>query len=311
MSTAKEELQTCQAVLNVPADGIPGPVTDAAWAAMNAAAAAGLTWPVPTPQTPVVPQGGASLVGFDSVEPISAAWIARATTLMGSAPKFCGRYFGPGPPSPYEYQHAVENGPARAANCPILPIGDQTNRVAGPTGASDGAGNAADVISTFGADYLASIGKEFYLVLDVEGQPSLSVAYYIAWSAAVITRAQQLSGGRFTLLPCVYASENDGPTWKALASSMLKGAVCAGAWVASYVTTTAVNLPIDPAWNPSKARMNTGDDTPAPTCPVLLWQEAGGFDGTPYEALDPNIVSPNIDSAAFLSRLILPPASIA
>lgn len=306
MNTCKTAYQALQTVVATDPDGVPGPKTDNAVARLRAAAIAtpDAPWPVSQP----VPAPPVSIVaGIDSVEPISATWIARGKELMGVAPAFIGRYFGPGRPATYQYVPAQENGPAAEADVKILLIAEQTNRVNGSTGLHDGIGNAQNIIQCFGVDYLASLGKEFYCFLDCEGSPDLTAEYWGAWSDAIITESQSLSGGRFTIRPAIYASQGDVATWKALASAMAAGAQCAGLWIASYETTSAGNLPIKPTWNANRA--NTSGIVV--NAPLLLWQYAGGFDGSNFEALDPNSINPATDAAAFLARCVTPPGAIA
>ena len=84
--------------------------------------------------------------------------------------------------------HVNENQPLRGHNIRLLPIAEQAWRVAGSQqdGGADARGNVEDLIETFGVDYLAGIGREFLMFLDVEGSspsdPSLSPAYYAGWA---------------------------------------------------------------------------------------------------------------------------------
>lgn len=287
------------------ADGIAGPLTRAAATALFDAQASGSPWPVATPPGPV-PVPTQAIYGADTVDLISATSIAQMRQLLGAVPAFVSRYFN----GPYEYKHAQEDGPAHAANIRILPIGDQTKHVNGTmlSGTNDGNANAADIINTFGADYLASQGVEYFVPLDCEGDPDLSVAYWTGWSAAILATSKSMSGGRVKLLPMVYASSGDGGTWAALKAAMANGALCFGAWVASYETTAATNLPLNPAWNPNRAKMTMPDGSSPPNVPIFLWQFAGFPSGT-FEPHDCNMINPAIDSKAFLARCILPPSS--
>jgi hypothetical protein len=51
---------------------------------------------------------------------------------------------------------------------------------------ADARGNIDDLIETFGTDYLAGLGQEFLMFLDVEGSPpsnpSFSADYYAGWA---------------------------------------------------------------------------------------------------------------------------------
>ncbi len=127
--------------------------------------------------------------GADSTDQITHVLIEEAAQLIGATPQFWGRYFcNPSNPSPYEYTHLVEDRPLSEKNIKLLPIAEQTWRVAGSQqeGVFDAQGNVDDLIETFGVDYLAGIGQEFLMFLDVEGSPpsnpSLSAAYYQGWA---------------------------------------------------------------------------------------------------------------------------------
>ena len=108
--------------------------------------------------------------GADSTDQVTHALIEEATRLIGVTPQFWGRYFcSPSNPSPYEYAHVNENWPLSENNIKLLPIAEQTWRVAGSQqdGAADARGNVDDLIETFGADYLAGTGTG---VSDVSGR---------------------------------------------------------------------------------------------------------------------------------------------
>lgn len=193
---------------------------------------------------------------------------------------------------------------AAANGIRLLLIAEQTRNVAmsGAQGVLDGRGNARNIFALFGADALAALGSEFLVYLDVEGDPSLSTDYWNGWSEGLAAESAALSGYRVSLLPAIYASQGDGPTWEALAKAVANGAVCDSIWIASYETTSGAKVPIAPVWLPARAK--TGETALA--APIDLLQYAGGFQGTPYEALDPDVLNPASDRALFLSRCILP-----
>lgn len=311
MNTCKTAFQSIQTELQVTADGQIGPATRAAFENLGALAFStpDAPWPPQSVPAPVpTPPAGAVMVGDDSVEPFTAAWNALMTKLTGIAPVWIGRYIGRGS-KPATYQLlASEFAPAAAAGVKFLLIAEQTTSVGGilAEGIADGQGNAQNIFNLFGA---ANLPVEVAVYLDVEGSPDVSQAYWTGWAQGLAFEGTGLSAGRVSLLPCVYASENDGQTWKRLAAAISAGSHCASAWVAAYLTTNKV--PIAPSWDASRARMNTGDGTPAPQCPVDIWQFAGGYEGTPYEALDPDSVNPATDAAAFLARCVAPPGAVA
>ena len=187
--------------------------------------------------------------GADSTDQVTRGLIEEATQLIGATPQFWGRYFcSPSNPSPYEYTHVNENRPLSENNIKLLPIAEQTWRVAGSEqdGAADAQGNVDDLMETFGADYLAGIGQEFLMFLDVEGSPpsnpSLSPAYYTGWARTLSSYSQQKASGRFTILPAVYASRDDTQTWQTLQQNV---APCHAIWIAAYGS----NSPQLPAWD--------------------------------------------------------------
>src|SRR4030095_12475945 len=93
--------------------------------------------------------------GADSTDQVTRGLIGEATQLIGGTPQFWGRYFcSPNNLSPYEYTHVDENRPLSENNIKLLPIAEQTWRVAGSQqdGAADAQGNVDDLIEHFGAD---------------------------------------------------------------------------------------------------------------------------------------------------------------
>ena len=111
--------------------------------------------------------------------------VQLASELFGEPPVLWGRYFtSASTPGNTEYRHLKENQILRDSNIRVLPIARQTLHVGGnqAQGSADATKNVEDVILTFGAKYLASHGGKFFLVLDVEPNPSLSVSYYTGWS---------------------------------------------------------------------------------------------------------------------------------
>ena len=237
--------------------------------------------------------------GADSTDQVTQSLIQKATSLIGATPQFWGRYFcTPTNPSPYEYTHASENAPLSQNAIKLLPIAEQTWRVAGSQqqGAEDAQGNVDDLIETFSADYLAGVGQEFLMFLDVEGSPpsnpSLSPGYYQGWAQTLASYSQQQSGGRFTILPAVYASRDDNTTWQTLQQGV---APCNAIWIAAYGS----NNPQLPAWNVSQ----TTPQGAQLSIPVLVWQYAGNLG--PDQSLDCNVTNPG--EPDLLNRLIPPP----
>ncbi len=243
------------------------------------------------------------LPGADSISPVTAPLIQSASDLLGATPAFWGRYFTSAQTTgAVEYHHATEDPPLHAAGIRLLPVARQTAHVNGSfeQGIEDGVANANDFISTFGMPYLASQGGRFYMFLDVEGSPSLSPGYYAGWAQGLAQRSATLSGalGTVAVLPCVYATQGDEPTWAALSAACKGGAQCMGIWIARY--------------DPGTCQMGQWSDSivtprsPSPfPWPILAWQYAGNcLKG----AIDCSQTNPHIDAQSqLLDFLVLPP----
>jgi hypothetical protein len=226
--------------------------------------------------------------------------IDLAKELFGVTPVFWGRYFtSTSSGGNVEYRHLKENQALRDSNIRVLPIARQTRNVNGTQadGSSDAVSNVDDLIATFGADYLASLSGEFYMFLDVEGSPSLSQAYYTGWAQTLSAHSASTTAGKVTILPCVYGTQGDNPTWSAVSAAVSVGVQCKGAWIARWPASGCQPLP---EW-----RSDLVTPSVAIPCPVLIWQYAddchggGGFDCSE--------TNPTIDFQDFLNHLILPP----
>src|SRR5947207_5733023 len=161
--------------------------------------------------------------------------VELATDLFGRTPVVWGRYFtSVTTGGNVEYRHLKENQLLRANNIRVLPIARQTKRVNGSAadGSADAAANAEDLIQTFGADYLNSLGGQVVMFLDVESAPSLSVGYYRGWAGTLVTHSHDFSGGKVTILPCVYGTHFDDPTWRSVVWPVGPGVDFRGAWFA-------------------------------------------------------------------------------
>jgi hypothetical protein len=116
-----------------------------------------------------------------------------ATETLGEKPTFWGRYFtSAATTGVVEYRHLKEGRLLRERDIRVLPIARQTKRVAGTSvqGAADAKLNAKDVLLTFGADYLKSLGGKFLMFLDVESTPPLALSYYKGWANTLATTAR-------------------------------------------------------------------------------------------------------------------------
>src|SRR5262245_34681607 len=227
--------------------------------------------------------------------------IQLATELFEEQPIFWGRYFtSVSTTGTVEYRHLKENQILRDHNIRVLPIARQTKRVGGSQalGSVDAEQNVEDLILTFGQDYLASQGGEFLMVLDVEGAPSLSVAYYTGWAQTVLAHSRDFTHGAVTISPCVYAPRGDDATWQAVADAADRGVACDGAWIARWRARGCSKLlEFDNAIVLPRVEL---------PCDVLLWQYADECHGG--SGFDCNQTNPEIDlEDDLLRKLILPP----
>ncbi len=245
-----------------------------------------------------VPGPAPRVVGADTAYPITEALIASATKAQAAPPAFWGRYFTRTATSgSVEYRNQLESPIFAAHAIRVLPVARQTNRVGGTAedGLSDGRANGADLVASFGEDYLASQGAEFFIFLDVEGSgPSrLSADYYSGWTDGLAQASDKVS-----ILPAVYGLPGDAVTWTALMRAMANGAPCRGLWLAHPL----VSRPEPVAWDATLVTPR-----PDPEVPVLLWQYMFPRDGV---NVDRNLVNPAIDAENDLLRyLIAPPAA--
>src|SRR5262249_20069612 len=200
-----------------------------------------------------------------------------------------------------EYRHRKENRILRESSVRVLPIARQTRNVNGSqsVGSFDAEDNSEDVIITFGQDYLASQGGQFYMFLDVEGAPSLSRAYYTGWAQTLVSHSLDFSNGKVTILPCVYGTQSDDDTWQAVADAADAGVGCNGAWIARWRRHGCAALP---DWDDDIVDPDV--DLP---CRVLLWQYADDCNGG--GGFDCDQTNPTLDLRKdLLDQLILPPA---
>ncbi len=228
--------------------------------------------------------------------------IQLASDLFGRTPVIWGRYFTSAATTGVaEYRHLRENQPLRNSGIRVAPIARQTKNVNGSIadGSTDATANVEDLIVTFGADYLASQGGQVAMFLDVEGAPSLTAAYYRGWAATLVAHSRDFSGGKVTVLPCVYATQGDDPTWQAVAQSVGPAVEFYGAWVARWRVRGCNGLL---EWDDTLVRPRTLPDQ----LKILMWQYSdechggGGFDC--------NETNPSLDlQQDILSKCVLPP----
>ena len=247
--------------------------------------------------------------GADSMMQVTPELIDAATSLYGSKPVFWGRYFTSDTTTgSAEYRHAAENGPLNSAGVRVLPVARQTTHVNGTAdqGNADGAANAQDFIATFGVDVLAAQGGQFFLFLDVEGNPqngspSMNADYYTGWAQGVVNQSQSLSAGQVRVLPCLYGARGDTTTFNALQVAMAGGAQCHGVWIARYLDALVSGTMGD--WSDDVVTPVAPAPFPAP---ILAWQYAQNCLSS---RIDCSQTNPAIDLQNDLLRyLVLPPA---
>jgi hypothetical protein len=248
------------------------------------------------------------LLAADTLVPVSHVAngknvVELTRAKLGMTPVFWGRYFKR-PGFAEDFQPALENAIFRANGMRLLPIARQTARVAGTAldGAEDAVLNVAAFTEALGVSYLAGIGGEMLMFLDVEGtsakHPNLSIEYWIGWATALVGHSRAVSGGRFTIVPAVYCRQNQNDTWNAIITADRLGIRCFGAWT-FRMRTGACTKPV-PEW---EASFNT--PTVALPCPLMAWQFAidclftGGVD---FDMVNPD---PQI-ATALLNRLVIP-----
>jgi hypothetical protein len=245
------------------------------------------------------------LPGVDSSVPVTSQaqdrnLIQLAISQFSAVPAFWGRYFtSPQTTSCAEYRHALESAALNTSGIRVLPIARQTCNVNGSSaqGAADAAGNAEDFLSSFGVDALAAQGNTFFMFLDVEGKPSLSLDYYTAWAKGLTETSGNATGGKVTIRPCIYASRSDIATWQVLAQAVANGADCGGAWIAHYISEGCSAVP---DWDDGLVIPKIGLP-----CPILAWQYAGDCAGG---CLDLSQTNPALDPyATLLDFLVQPP----
>jgi hypothetical protein len=223
-----------------------------------------------------------------------------AAETLGEAPVLWGRYFtSAATTGVVEYRQLKEGQFLRERNIRVLPIARQTKRVGGTSaeGTADAKLNAEDVIMTFGADYLKSLGGNVLMFLDVESTPPLSLSYYRGWAQTLSEHSQSYSKGAVTILPCVYGVQSDNKTWQAIASASEQGVDCHGVWIARW------------KWRGCQAVPEWSDAAVSPTvalpCKILLWQYSDECHGG--NGFDCNQTNPGADFDAFINQLVLPP----
>jgi hypothetical protein len=229
--------------------------------------------------------------------------VELAEANFGELPVVWGRYFtSAGTSGVVEYRHLRENQILRESGIRVVPIARQTKHVnrTQAQGSADATLNAEDLIDTFGADYLAQLGGQFLMFLDVEGSPSLSVAYYLGWAQTLVAHSKDYSNNKVTVLPCVYATQGDDVTWRAAADAVALGGTCNGAWIARW-RVSGCGTPVP--WNAALV-------TPRVKIPfdVMLWQYANECHGG--SGFDCNRINPAINRNEFLAKCVLPPQTL-
>ena len=230
--------------------------------------------------------------------------VDAAAASFGQMPVFWGRYFtSAATGGNTEYRGRQENQALRDKNIRVLPVARQTGHVGGTQaqGSVDAQANVDDILGTFGASYLAGLGNNFLVFLDVEGQPSLSSAYWTGWALTLLSHSLSVTSNAVTLTPCIYAMRSDVTTWNVVANAFKAGVPCGGGWVARYPVMGCQPLP---DWDAKlSVLMPAGVTLPFP---MIAWQYAGDCMGG--GGIDCSVTNPNLDlQKDILDKLILPP----
>jgi hypothetical protein len=229
-----------------------------------------------------------------------------AASLAGENAVAWGRYFNGFHTTSAEYR-PQEAARFEALEMKLIPIAQQTPKVNGSSqeGAANAAINVQKFLSRIGADHLAANGNEYLMFLDVEGDgqdnPSLSADYYRGWSQTLVSASRDQSGGRFTMVPAMYARTKDTTTWNALRKAEANGAErCRGVWVARQHIGSCKKA--RPDWEPDFLTPKV-----ALQCPVLLWQYI--IDCPDGKGVDVDLLNPEAAiQKQLLTRLIVPAA---
>jgi hypothetical protein len=235
------------------------------------------------------------IVGADENAIVTQPRIDVATQQTGHSIEFWGRYFkDPGNASPEQYQPNKEAALLNQKNIRVLPIGRQTEHVAGSQslGRTDGTTNAKAIIDAFGTEILGALPQGLAVFLDVEGppHPSLSADYYKGWADGL---AQTARAAGVKLLPAVYGAQGDSATWTHLAQAVSNGAACEGTWIARPGTLGCHPL------RPFEESFVRPQNLPQ-SIKVLAWQAV-----LECHNLDFSILNPAFD-AETLRKLVLP-----
>jgi len=231
-----------------------------------------------------------------------------AKALFGRFPAFWGRYFTSVlTTSDVEYRHRKEDRILHDNHIRVLPIGRHTSAVGGTEaqGVEDARIQVGDLLATFDARYLAEQGGRFFLFLDVEAERPLSMPYYTGWASTVSEHSRARTVGTVEIRPCVYASQSDVTTWKAIAEAGARGIPCDGVWVAHWLeqgpaADTQKGCLALPEWDAAKV-------TPPVTlhCPVMFWQYSAQCRGG--SGFDCDQSNPNLDAERDILPFLVPP----
>ena len=252
-------------------------------------------------------------VGIDVAATADQNHLQTATTLLGQAPAFWGRYFkGPGNLMPVQYQADREADFLANQGIPIVPVARQTPDVAVADqnfGYAAGLRNAAALIASFGAAYLSQLTNGIAVFLDVEMNTPLTHQYFIGWSSGLIdggakslidfrdeVAAGKLpKGASINFIPCIYGHHAADKTWQELQLAITGGAKCGAAWV--VYEDANPTFPIGP-WNANYTNRYMPAQVPVVLCQRILdYNNNGGFD---FDLVNP------AHQAWLLQRLVLP-----
>lgn len=245
-------------------DGLLGPSTEAAFAAMTAAKP---TWLTDTPDP--------ALCAVDSLSPIDSDLLSVVCRSLRAPPVWWGRYISVlGRPDACGVSGA-EGTALASVGTPLQPISANAARLGLlggdlATGLREGTRDVR-LLQEVTQNVSKCTRRVF---LDVEEKSVLNCAFYIGWSKAVAAAGWE---------PAVYMPNRLFPAqWKELHAALAAGATCAGTWSAWYPFQTEQELDLGTseymavAWDPQFARNDDNLD--------CAWQYMGALCGDRFDA---------------------------
>jgi hypothetical protein len=246
------------------ADGVLGPRSTAAFAAMTAKKPA---WLLETPPP--------TITAVDSLSEVSAPLLSLVTSAIGVKPVWWGRYISVFKAADVCAISSAEGAVLADASIPVQPISANAARLGLLSkGAATGASEAVRDLQLLQQVTKNAPRMTKRVFLDIEENTSLSPAFYVAWSTAMAKAGWE---------PAVYMPNRLHPgQWIALRTAIGMGAVCAGIWSAWYAFQTQAALDAGSShymavpWDACFAGNDDSHD--------CAWQYMGALDGDKWDA---------------------------